>query len=90
MKRLKNWMPLITVISTVVSVLLGVKLLLMNPIEARIDRMGARFDQVETRMRRIETVIAAIQKHLNKNDLQIELVIDHLFKNLTFRGKEKK
>ena len=58
MNGIKDWLGLV---AAVVGLLVGVKLLVANPIEARLDRIEARMEahQAETN-RRFDALLAAI------------------------------
>ena len=57
MKAIREWLPLM---AAVVGLLVGVKLLVANPIESRLDRMedrlGARLDRIEAADRQAQRV----------------------------------
>lgn len=66
MKLAKEWLPLM---AAVVGLLVGVKLLVANPIESRLDRMEGRLG---ARLDRIEADVAAIQERLDEADRQAQ------------------
>lgn len=66
MKALREWLPLM---AAVVGLLVGVKLLVANPIESRLDRME---DRLGARLDRIEAEVAAIQERLDEADRQAQ------------------
>ena len=66
MKALREWLPLM---AAVVGLLVGVKLLVANPIESRLDRME---DRLGARLDRIEADVAAIQERLDEANRQAQ------------------
>ena len=68
MKAIREWLPLM---AAVVGLLVGVKLLVANPIESRLDRME---DRLGARLDRIEADVAAIQERLDEADRQAQRV----------------
>ena len=66
MKLAKEWLPLM---AAIVGLLVGVKLLVANPIESRLDRMEKRLG---ARLDRIEADVAAIQERLDEADRQAQ------------------
>ena len=66
MKAIREWLPLM---AAVVGLLVGVKLLVANPIESRLDRME---DRLGARLDRIEADVAAIQERLDEADRQAQ------------------
>lgn len=66
MNLAKEWLPLM---AAVIGLLVGVKLLVANPIESRLDRMENRLG---ARLDRIEADVTAIQERLDEADRQAQ------------------
>ena len=70
MKDIKEWLPLM---GAVIALLVGVKLLVANPIESRLDRMEGRLiqaiNEVKGQAEDLELETRAIRETLIKRDI---------------------